>query len=361
MRVLHFTSELDGGGVERILYDYCTRMPDIDFDFVVTAKTEGILEAPLRERGARIFHITGMREDFRLRSRQIAEILRDGAYDVVHDHSGYKAAPLLWQARKAKVATRIAHSHMASPPQSLANRLARRAITPVTKAIATDLFSCGVDAGRWMWGAAADRSPRHRLMLNGVDTTRFLFSQQHRNQHRAALGLDGQLVIGNVARFSDQKNHARLLKIFQRVLELRPDAVLLLVGRGELYEHVQNLASELEIIDSVRFLGVRTDVPELLSAMDVFLLPSKYEGLPVVLFEVQANGLPIVTSTAVTDEARLLDAFVSVPLTTGDAAWARAVVGMAGQRAEDVSAVVASRDVEVLAEDQRRWYLDHKR
>lgn len=323
MKILEITSELDGGGVDRLLYDYCSRLiPDVQFDFVATSKFEGMLEQPLKDLGCNVYHIAQLREDLKLHKKQLSEILENGQYDIIHDHSGYKAYFNLKLAKKLGVKGRIAHSHIAYIPESAKNRLQRKIVTLLTKVYATDLFACGRDAAKWMWGEKDDVY----IMTNAIHTERFAFSEETRNRIRKELGLEGKFVIGDVARFSYQKNHEFLIRIFAQVKKLRSDAVLVLIGRGELEDDVKQQVKDMGLTDSVIFMGVRNDVPELLNALDIFLLPSRFEGLPVTVVEVQANGLATFAADTITDEIKLLPNVNYLPLEMSAAEWAKAIV-----------------------------------
>ena len=361
MRVLHMTSDLDGGGVDSILYSYCSRMlPKVQCDFVVTSDKEGILEEPLRAMGSQVFHVAKMRENLKLRQGQLREILAKGQYSAVHDHSGYKSYFFLNLARQMGVKCRIAHAHIAFIPETTTAHLERVLITPLTKAAATHLFACGTDAGIWMWGADSVAKNRVTVMPNGIDTRKFQFSPKTRDEVRYGLGLSEKFVVGNVARLSEQKNHDFLLESFAHLLHREPAAVLMLVGRGELEEHLKKKAAELGIDKAVMFLGIRNDVYQLINAMDVFVLPSKYEGLPVTLVEAQANGLPVVVSNAVTDEIRIANNYDVLSLSSGTEEWAEHILKMNGQRAKDVSKVADAYDIDILAQKQMKWYLAHE-
>lgn len=361
MRVLHMTSDLDGGGVDSVLYSYCSRMlPKVQCDFVVTSDKEGILEEPLRAMGSQVFHVAKMRENLKLRQGQLREILAKGQYSAVHDHSGYKSYFFLNLARQMGVKCRIAHAHIAFIPETTTAHLERVLITPLTKAAATHLFACGTDAGSWMWGADSVAKNRVTVMPNGIDTRKFQFSPKTRDEVRYCLGLSEKFVVGNVARLSEQKNHDFLLESFAHLLHREPAAVLMLVGRGELEEHLKKKAAELGIDKAVMFLGIRNDVYQLINAMDVFVLPSKYEGLPVTLVEAQANGLPVVVSNAVTDEIRIANNYDVLSLSSGTEEWAEHILKMNGQRAKDVSKVADAYDIDILAQKQMKWYLAHE-
>ena len=326
MRILEITSDLDGGGVDRLLYDYCSRMTnDIQFDFVVTSKTEGILEKPLKELGCNIYRISQIREGLKKHNNQLKKILTDNHYDVIHDHSGYKAWCNLRVAKRCGVVSRIAHSHQAFMAETTKQKIMRILSTPITKMYSTELFACGNDAAKWMWGKKAFNDGKVYIMKNAIHSEKFNFSPEKRERIRSEYNLTDKFVVGNVARFSYQKNHEFLINIFAQVKKIRTDAVLMLIGRGELEDTVKAQVEELGLQDSVIFMGVRNDVPDLVNAMDVFALPSRFEGLPVTLVEIQANGLPAVVSDNVTKEMTLSNDFAFIPLTQSTLVWAKAI------------------------------------
>lgn len=312
MKILHITSELDGGGIERLLFDYYKRIngKGVFFDFAISAHTEGILETPLKRMKCNIFRIPRMRGGFLKYAVSLRYILIKGNYDIIHVHSAYKAFLPILIAKTCGIKVRIAHSHIANAPETMLWFLLRRVLTPITKLLSTDLFACGIDAGQWVWG----NNTSFFIMQNAIDVKRFAFSMQKRTMIRDNLRINNKFVIGNVARFSYQKNHEFLLKAFAEVVKTKKDVVLLLIGQGELENEVIKQISKLGIKDKVMMLGVRNDVPDLLNAMDLFLLPSHFEGLPVTLVEAQANGLTALVSNNITKEMDLGEFIHFLPL-----------------------------------------------
>lgn len=326
MRILEITSALDGGGVDRLLYDYCSALKnDFQFDFIVTSKSEGMLEKPLRDIGCNIYRIPQIRENFKAHCEKLKEILESNKYDVIHDHSGFKAWCNLHVAKRCGVPVRIAHSHQAYMTESIKQKIERKLSEPITEFFATDLFACGNEAAKWMWGEKTFKRGKVYVMKNAINAESFDFSLQKRNDVRKSLNIEDKFVIGNVARFSFQKNHEFLIRVFKDITKIRNDAVLLLIGRGETENEIKALVQELHLEDSVIFTGVRNDVPELLNAMDVFVLPSRFEGLPVTLVEIQANGLPAVVSDSITKELSFSDKISFIPLSAPTCEWAQTI------------------------------------
>lgn len=325
LQILHTIPALDGGGADRILYDYCIRMSDvIHFDFIVHTENQGILEQELQNIGCRIFHIQPLHTNARAYCSNIKNIIKNEKYDIIHVSQGYRGLIMIFYAKKYGIKVRIAHSHMAYIPESIKEHVVRKISTFFVKRYATHLFACGKDAAIWMWGREAYTSGKVHIMTNAIDTERFKYSEEKRDKIRAELRLEDKFVIGNVARFSYQKNHEFLIRVFAEVKKIRKDAVLMLIGRGELEADIKNQVSVLGLNDSVIFMGVRNDVSELLNTMDVFVLPSRYEGLPVTLIEVQANGLPVLVADTVTKEIYINNNVAYLPLSIN--CWVDAII-----------------------------------
>ena len=154
-----------------------------------------------------------------------------------------------------------------------------------------------------------------------IQVKKFIYNEEVRKQKRAELGVEDKFVIGHVGRFNLQKNHEFLVKRFADFAKTNEDAVLVLIGNGELQEKIKEMAKEYGIETKVKFLGLREDIPQLLQAMDLFLFPSLFEGLPVTLVEAQAAGLPCVISDTITDEIMITDQISKVSLSGNTSLW----------------------------------------
>lgn len=349
LQILHTIPALDGGGADRILYDYCIRMSDvIHFDFIVHTENQGILEQELQNIGCRIFHIQPLHTNTRAYCSNIKNIIKNGKYDIIHVSQGYRGLIMIFYAKKYGIKVRIAHSHMAYIPESIKEHVVRKISTFFVKRYATHLFACGKDAAIWMWGREAYTSGKVHIMTNAIDTERFKYSEEKRDKIRAELRLEDKFVIGNVARFSYQKNHEFLIRVFAEVKKIRKDAVLMLIGRGELEADIKNQVSVLGLNDSVIFMGVRNDVSELLNTMDVFVLPSRYEGLPVTLVEVQVNGLPVLVADTVTKEIYINNNVAYLPLNVNS--WVGAICRSIKTRINNGSELVKNAGYDITLE-----------
>ena len=316
-RVLQVMSSLQtGGGVQAMLRNYYAQLEPLAFqtDFVVCGAERGGLEPWFEALGAQIYHIPPRLANPMGNIRWLQRILDSGHYDVLHCHQDYHGALVMAMAKHCGIPVRIIHSHQAYPPEGTLKRLRRQLESRIVMRDATVLAACGELAGAWLYGQKAVDSGQVVILRNAIDVDVFAFSQEARCSLRREMAISRETtVIGHVGRFTEQKNHGLLLDIFAEFHRRRPDSVLLLAGDGPLRPEVEQQAARLQLQDAVRFLGMRTDVPQLLSAMDLFLLPSRWEGLCVVAVEAQANGLPCVCSNKVTGEVKLTNRLHFMP------------------------------------------------
>ena len=294
--------------------------------------------------GGRIFALKQSRFHPKRTHQAFMEFYQSHETKIVHFHSGKMRTlmPLL-AARDAGVPVRIFHSHNANPKlktkldyaDALVHRLNTHRI-----GLATDRFACSVDAANY---CGFDRHGRDWTYVpNGIDVDRFAFDAGMRASARAELGLaDSTFLVGNIGRFSPQKNQIFLLRSFAELVRRCPDSRLLLVGTGELEDEIYSETQALGLEDVVIFLKNRSDTERLYAAMDVFAFPSLYEGLGIVLVEAQASGLPCVISEHIPKEAVYGEDVTTVPLDKGVQAWAKALLSCRGSVRSKVSISMA--------------------
>lgn len=326
MRVAQVIGKLAAAGVEAVVNNYYRAIDATRFQFDYFIDEDSTCEPPgeMLARGARYFRIPPTSRAA-ARVRTLTRLFRENGYDIVHAHMNTLNAPVLLAAWLAGTPVRISHNHSTSDPSEGRRATLKRLLRPTAGWWATDRFACGELAAAWMFGERAVRRGEVTILPNAIDVERFRFDPSAREAVRTQLGLEGRLVVGHVGRFMHQKNHAFLLEIFGALRERRRDAVLMLVGDGELRNEVEKCAREQGLAPYVRFMGIRKDTARLYSAMDVFVLPSFYEGLPVVGVEAQAAGLPCVFSKSVDPQAAVGGQVRFLALSQGAAAWARAV------------------------------------
>lgn len=214
--------------------------------------------------------------------------------DIVHIHGSSAVMTMeLLAAKIAGVKSRIVHSRNTKADQAVADKLLR----PLFYCLYTDALACGEDAGKWLFG-----NRPFTVIHNGKDFTQFTYNQALRERMRGREQLEGQIVVGHVGRFGYQKNHEFLLRVFAEFLKKHGNAVLYLMGEGGLKEAEEKHARDLGMEQNVRFVGTVTNVAERLQGMDIMVFPSRFEGLPNVVLEWQAEGLPCLISDAITKE-----------------------------------------------------------
>ncbi|MGZ1337064.1 glycosyltransferase, partial [Lactobacillus delbrueckii subsp. bulgaricus] len=216
--------------------------------------------------------------------------------------------------RKTKL---IVHSHNGSTSQKSIHVFLRL----VQNKRANEKWSCSDEATKWMYKNDKDVT----VIRNGIDVQNYLFSTEIRKSVRNELGIENKVVVGSVARFEKQKNHKKIIDVFNEYHKGNKNSILLLVGKGSLRKKVEEYVKRLNLQDVVMFLGVRNDINQLLMAMDVFIMPSLYEGLPFVAVEAQAASLPILISDTVSKEVYITDLVHTVGLDVSDDIWAKQI------------------------------------
>ena len=184
-------------------------------------------------------------------------------------------------------------------------------------------LACSKMAAEWMYGEK--EVARVKIINNGINAEEFVFQKEERLKKRKELGIDNNLVIGHIGRFMPQKNHKFLIDIFEQIVKKDNKAILLLIGVGELQNEIEEMVKQKRLIENVRFMGTRTDIRELLWAMDLFLFPSLYEGLSVVAIEAQAAGVPVLAADTLTKETKITDCMQFYSLKRSPKEWAEQV------------------------------------
>ncbi|MBO5412323.1 MAG: glycosyltransferase [Clostridia bacterium] len=354
-RILVYGLKDPAGGIEKIVYDYVKTItqdhPDVSFDFLQFAKPFS-MEKQFTDLGCRMFYLPARGRKYFQYKRAMETIFSENRYVAVWgNYTGLTNIDLLVLAKKYHVPVRIAHSHN--------SRLAWG--RPYMKYVvygmhtynklwvddyATDFWACSDVAGKYLF---PKKTHGHlRMIYNAVDVDTFQKNAERRAKVREELGIQKDaLVVGHVARLCYQKNQGYLLRVMAELVKLQPQALLLVVGDGELRGQLESQAKELGIWDNVRFLGVRQDVSSLLQAMDVFVLTSHYEGLPVSAVEAQASGVPCVLSTAVSEQTDISGLVAYVALESGYRAWAEKIVEQSRVRTDNVKEKIIENGYEI--------------
>ena len=215
---------------------------------------------------------------------------------------------------------------------------AHKLLRPLFNLCYTDGFACGEEAGKWLF-----ENKKFVVLKNGTDTNKYRFNDIAREDIRRQWNAEDKIVIGSIAHFTPHKNHAFLLDFFKKMTEIDSKYYLVMVGDGKLKGAIEDKAKELGISNNVMFTGTRTDIPELLSAMDIMVLPSLYEGLPCVVIEWQCSGLPSILSDTITKECKMTDLVTFIPLKIDE--WVSQIINTENNDKRDI---VSQESIEAI-------------
>ena len=294
-----------GGGVESVIMNYYRHLDHtkIQFDFICDEDSTRIPYDEIKKLGGRVFLVPKYQK-LPQYLKALEDLFRKNHYRIVHSNVNTLSVFPLYAAKKAGVPIRISHSHSTSNVREWKRNIIKNILRPFSKRYATDYFACSELAGRYLFGSKTFDRGEVKIIHNAIDLDKFKFDPIARKNLRKELGIDDEtIVIGHVGRFVQTKNHHFLIYAFKKYHNKNPNAKLLLIGTGPLEEKIKAKVKKLNLEDSVLFLGQRNDTNKLYSVMDIFCLPSLYEGLPVAGIEAQAAGLPCVYSDKVTIEA----------------------------------------------------------
>jgi glycosyltransferase involved in cell wall biosynthesis len=291
---------MNRGGAETLLMNLYRNIDrtKIQFDFL-TCK-EGVFDGEILDLGGKVYRISYVTEVGHFQyGKSLEEFFKSQfEYKIVHSHLDKMSGLVLKAAKKAGIPVRISHSHNTSSEGSMAAKFYKWYIGQLINSNATNYYACSQIAGEWLF-----KNRSVSILKNGIDIDQFRYSSEARKKAREELNLsENTIVFGHVGRFAHQKNHDFLIDVFAEFCKSENDSFLLLVGDGPLRKDVEKKVFDLKINNKVKFLGVRSDIPRILQALDIFIFPSLHEGLPVSLIEAQGAGLPCFISDQISKE-----------------------------------------------------------
>ena len=333
IRVLHILACADAGGISSVVRNYYQFLDrsKIRFDLALTVPTAGQNALAIRDLGAEIFFIPLKGEDREGFCRELRKLLATGNYQAVHVHESETCYVALKIAKEMGIPCRIAHSHTNSPYEGIRGVIRRLSGVMLNIRYATHVIGCGQVAGDRVFGRHNMKSPKALVLPNAVDTGRFAWNPQVREQVRRELGIEDKFVLGMVTRLSQEKNVAYGPALLKAALKTVPNAVLVIAGNGDEEENLRNQIRELDIENQVLMLGRRADPERLYQAFDVFLLPSFTEGFPVSAVEALSSGLPCLLSSSITHELEGYSQVSYLPLNHMDR-WVGALESLAAEK-----------------------------
>lgn len=365
-RVLQIVDSMDMGGIQTFImnvYRHINR-EEIQFDFLVFRKHEQIFEKEILSLGGRIYKLPRRRDGIIKNKNAIRSFFEEHLeYDTIHyNTSALSDIGAIEEAYKRGVPVRIIHSHSTKAPGNKIHTFMHKLHKNKISKLANYYFACGELAGKWFY-EGTEAANKFVIVNNGIDCAEYEFSKEKRDYVRRKLKIENNYVIGHVGRFSEVKNHRFILHVFSKVMEKyrEKNPKLILVGDGELFTEIKSLAQKLNVADETIFLGTRHDVPDLLQAMDVMIMPSLYEGFPVTAIEGQASGLPCVLSDTITRDVVIKDNVVMRSLDAPLEKWADDLI-KTNKRDTDNSPLIASGfDIKSTVQQLMRVYLNEDR
>lgn len=318
IKVMHFVSGLVSGGVEQMLINYCNNMDHDKFEFIVVYQHEPVQICidKIKDAGCKTIRITARNENFFKNITDSFKVIKKYKPDIVHSHMNLMNFCCLLPAYILGVKVRISHSHIAEKQKSTLYKIGSLICKILIKLFSNVFLACGEDAGKYLYGSKT----KFKIINNAIDLDSFKYKGDNL---RNSLNLQEKVIIGHVGRFTKQKNHKRLINIFKEFLSVQSEAILLLAGTGELEQEIKRYVSELNISDNVIFLGPVLNMNKFYSSLNLFILPSLFEGFPVVALETQAAGVISLYSDNIDKNIKITDLVHLLSLKNSDVEWAR--------------------------------------
>ncbi|MDE6435647.1 MAG: glycosyltransferase family 1 protein [Lachnospiraceae bacterium] len=326
IKILHVFEYFAQGGIENFVMNVFRNIDrkKFQFDFAFINRTSGVFDDEAKALGGNIYYFNSEEKSLKNYKKSLTRIIKEnGPYDVVHSHMYYFSGYILKIAKKCGVKVRIAHSHetLKGREPTFLRKMYENYMRKLILKNATNLLACSDMAGKFVFGDKAS----YQVLYNGIDLNRFAFEYEKRVEYRKKLAVEDKFVLLNVGRFADQKNHKYLIKIFEEVTRKIENAFLILIGDGPLQNEVEAQIDECNLTSKVKILSNIKNTEDYYNSADVFLLPSKYEGMGIVAIEAQATGLYTLISDCVTKEVAVTDIVEYLSITDLPLLWAEKI------------------------------------
>lgn len=356
-RLLCIVGGMNVGGAETFLIKVYRNLDKTQYqmDFAVAIEGEGAYDDEIRALGGKIYHITPKSRGFIKNFFDIKNIVKKEQYKHVLRTSQHSLSALellaAWLGGASTRVFRSSNSNTAS--KSKKQSLLHKICCFMPHYFANVRIAPSTEAAEFMFGKYCIKKGRAKIINNGVDLSVYRYDESSRIDIRRELGIpDSALLVGHIGRFNQQKNHIFLLEIFKSILSTNKNAFLLLVGKGELETSIRENVAKMGLEEHIIFTGIRSDIPSILSAIDVFVMPSFYEGMPNTVIEAQATGLPCVIADTITKEANITGLVNYMPLGCANS-WAEKVLSVVdSERVDTHSSFIEHRyDITSVADD----------
>lgn len=358
--ILQIAAHLTIGGAEKVARDIGMygNPEEYETHYVIFDEDIGDYGKEVTEKGCKIFKFREPSEDYGEYFRELKALMGKYPYTAVHAHTMFSIGWVMLAAKQMNIPVRVSHAHSALiDGGGLVKSIYEAAMRCLILSCSTELVSCGEKAGIRLYGEKAYKT-RCNLILNGIDTDAFRFSEASRADIRTRFNISDNFVIGHTGRLAEVKNQSFLIELLPEILKKRENAVLLLLGDGPDRQKLSEKAAALGLADKVIFAGSVTNVYDYLNAMDVFVFPSLYEGMPLSILEVQANGLPCVISDTVPDDVFITDLIHPLSLQDSKTKWVEAALASERNYSKDYTTQLknAGFDLKTAMEKVYRIY-----
>lgn len=331
-RLLCIVNAMDAGGAETFIMKMYRSMDrnQYQIDFCVSSQNTGLYDEEIKKLGGNFFYVPQKSQSFLKNFWGIYKLVKNGSYESVIRMSAHSLSSFELLAAKIAGAKKvILRSTNTQNEGGKTSKLLHSLFSFLPKVIPNVKIAPSVMAAEFEFGKAAVKNDKVMFIKNAIPLERYIYNEEKRQHYRKLYQLDGKIVFGNVARFFEQKNHAFLIDIFAEIVKVEKNAVLLLVGDGELKSEIEEKVRRLGLEDKVRFTGIISNVNEILSAIDCIVFPSWYEGMPNAIVEAQAAGLRCVVSDTITPEVNITGSVSFLPLKNNAKEWADVSINQA--------------------------------
>lgn len=298
IRIVEIVCGLQNGGVETMLYNYLYNIDKTNYkiDIITHGKSNEITKKRFEDIGCKIIEITPKKTNLRRSLKELYSYLKEGNYDIVHTHMNINNSIPLVFAKILKISKRISHSHASKNTRQYLKKIYEQINKFIIRIFANQYIACGEEAAIYLYGKKMFFNHKVTILKNAIDLEKYKYNDKMRKKIRDKYGIkDNNILLGHVGRFTYQKNHIFLIELLKRLNN--PNFKMMLIGDGELKPKIIEKVNEYQLNDSVIFLENISNMYDYLSAMDIFLLPSNFEGLPLVGVEAQANGVKCLFSS----------------------------------------------------------------
>lgn len=363
IRIAQIIGKWVGGGVESVVMNYYRHIDKgkIQFDFICDSDSTNIPYEEIKELGGKVILIPPYQKVFAYH-KELKKVLKEGKYQIVHSHINTLSVFPLFAAFCSKVPVRIAHSHSTTNKKEWKRNVLKQTLKHFSKVFATHYFSCSELAGRYQFGSKTYDKGQVYLLNNAINIEQFRYKQSIRDQVRKELNIEqNTFIIGHAGRFVQTKNHLFLLEIYNEISKINQNTKLMLIGQGPLEVQIKAKAKQLNLEDKIIFLGQRTDINKLYQAMDIFILPSLYEGLGMTLIEAQVSGLKCIASNKVPKEAEIIKNQVIFLDLNSKEPWIQECLNHKNQNRKISLSTVNNYNIKKKAKELEEFYLTNWR